>query len=83
MPTSFPLAKPPVLALFFSSRPYSPRPKADLEQAVKLLEKKSRSFFVASAGFPGEVRERLVGLYVHPALQRDLILNANYLFNLL
>nr|QSV51899.1 Bifunctional lycopene cyclase/phytoene synthase [Vector pRS425_YPRCtau3-BTS1-CrtI-CrtYB] len=73
MPSSFPLITPPVLSLFFSSRPYSSQPKRDLELAVKLLEKKSRSFFVASAGFPSEVRERLVGLYAFCRVTDDLI----------
>lgn len=60
-----PLIGRPILALLSkSAESYPSLPQEDLQKAVGLLEKKSRSFWVASAGFGAEVREKLVALYV-------------------
>lgn len=62
-PTTFPFLGRPVWSLLsVPTAAYPALPQEDLQQAVGLLEKKSRSFWVASAGFGAEVREKLVAL---------------------
>lgn len=60
LPTSMPLAPPPLLALYVNRSNYPSQRQEDLFDAVRILEKKSRSFWVASAGFPAEVRFDLI-----------------------
>jgi hypothetical protein len=64
-PTTFPFFGRPIWSLVsVPAEGYPVLSQDDLQQAVGLLEKKSRSFWVASAGFGAEVREKLVALCV-------------------
>lgn len=55
-----PLAPPPLMALYRAPTSWPEQKQRDLKDAVRILECKSRSFWVASAAFPAPVRQDLI-----------------------
>ncbi|KAF2106511.1 Lycopene beta-cyclase [Lophiotrema nucula] len=81
-PRSFP--DPPVLpspallvhALLFPASAYDPERIRGLQEAVVRLKKKSRSFYLASSTFQGQIRTDLLLLYSFCRIADDLVDNA-------